>query len=224
MHRLYRWSIAALAAIVFAGSAALADGMNVSEIDGLRTDVTDGGALLLSWTEQSEGPFMYTVTLCNNDTLACQLAGATAATSFILDTLDADTSYDIHVGAAQGNTAGLTVTTPEAKTGGDDAAPSTRYGSATESVVSGVSVNPIGGGAFVVSWTEETEGFFRYSISLSEADAAQPVLQGTTTGRSFVLEGLAPGAEYDVQIGTAEETTVSYTFTAIINESSGRPQ
>ena len=218
MHRSYRWIIAALAAIVLAGPAALADGMGGSEIDSLQSDVTDGGALLLSWTEQSEGPFMYTVTLCNNDTLACQLAGTTAATSFILDTLDADTSYDIHVSAAQGNTAGLTVTTPEAQTGGDDAAANARYGSAAESVVTGVGVSPIGDASFAVSWTEETEGFFRYSISLVEADAAQPVLQGTTTGRSFVLEGLIPGAEYAVQIGTAEETAVSYAFTAMPDE------
>ena len=214
MHRLYRGIIAALAVVALTGTTALADSGDISQVDNLRADVMDGGALLISWTEQNEGPFTYTVTLCNNDTMACQLAGTTIAKSFILDNLDANTGYDIHVGAAGGNAAGLTVTTPETEAKHSATASSVLYGSANESAIGGVTLRWIGDTSLIVSWTEEAEGSFRYSISLRGTDAPQPVLQGTTTAWSFVMDGLEPGAGYCIQIDTDAETAVSYSFTA----------
>ncbi len=216
MHRLTCIILLVLSVVLPAAAPASAENAAVSRIENLKADATDSRSLLLSWTELSEGPFLYTVTLCNNQTLACQLAGSTTAKSFVLDFLDADTSYSFHVGAAEGNTLELTLTTPEqaAETGGEDGAASALYGQANESVIRDIAVSRMDGGALLVSWTEDAKGAFRYSLSLCETEDSQPVFQGTTTATSFVMDVPEQSAGYCIQIGTTADNTVSYVFPA----------
>ena len=216
MHKLTCIILLVLSAVLPAAAPALAENAAVSRIENLKADVTDSRSLLLSWTELGEGPYLYTVTLCNNQTLACQLAGSTTAKSFVLDFLDADTSYTFHVGAAEGNALELTLTTPEqaAGTGGEDGAASAPYGQAKESAIRDITVSRLDGGVLLVSWTEDARGAFRYSLSLCETADSQPVFQGTTAAPSFVMDAPEQSPGYCVQIGTTADNTVSYVFPA----------
>lgn len=211
MRRLYCILLAMLMVVLPAASSALAESAPVSHIEALQADANDGGSLFLSWTELSEGPQLYTLTLCNNQTQACQLAGTTVSKAFTLDYLDAETSYTFHVGTADGNALELTLATPErAAEAGENGAASALYAQANESVVRDIAVARLDDNTLFVSWTEDTPGAFRYTLSLCETEGSQPVFQGTTASTSFVITAPENSPVYSIQIGTAEETTVSY--------------
>jgi len=199
-HRGYGFLLCILPVLLFAWPAAYADDRPVSAITDARAEITESHAVLLSWTEQSEGAFLYTVTLCNEETRCCQLGGTTIAQSLILDNLEADTAYTAHIGAAGGSALELTIVTPEEAVITGDTLPAAEI---------------LGDTSALVTWPADAQDPPVYFVSLARAGDSQFVRQGTTTGHSFVIGGLTPGADYCVHIGTAAEALVSCCFSIL---------
>ena len=188
---------------------------DASETEALRAQAIDSQMLRLSWDIPSAANGMFSVSLCQEDTQRCWLAGSTAAHTFLLNSLEPGTHYSVHVTGGSGAQAETTVTMPGQK---QSAAPQATPGlgilggTQAKSEVGDASVQFLDASSAAIFWAEAGSGSYTYTVTLCEADASLCRLLGTTGEKAFAIDGLAAGAAYTVRIGASGGNSIAYDF------------
>ena len=186
-----------------------------SGAEALRAETIDSQTLRLTWDFPSAENSMVSVSLCQEDTQRCWLAGSTVAHTFLLNSLEPGARYSVHVNGGNSAQAEITVTMPGDKpTSAAQAAPSLGIagGAAKASLVSDASVRALDASSVAVTWAEATDGTYVYSVTLCQADASLCRLLGTTGETTFAIDGLNAGVAYTVRIGASGGNSIAYDF------------
>lgn len=210
--RLVRFSLVIVLCLSFTAlSAARASGA-----EALRAQAIDSQTLCLSWDMPGADNGMFSVSLCQEDTQRCWLAGSTAAHTFWLSSLEPGARYSIHVTGGSGAQAAATVTMPGKK---QSAATQAATGSGilggaqSKSEVGDASVQFLDASSVAIFWAEAGSGSYTYSVTLCQEDASLCRLLGTTGEKAFAIDGLTAGAAYTVRIGASGGNSIAYDFT-----------
>ena len=183
--------------------------------EALRAEAIDSQTLLLAWDMPGTDNCTFSVSLCQEDTQRCWLAGATVAHAFLLNSLEPGARYSVHINGGNGAEAETPVTMPgEKQSSAEQASPGLgNLGDAKQkSVVGNASSQLLDASSVAVSWTEADSGSHMYTITLCWADASHCRLLGTTNETTFAIDGLTAGVAYTVHIGASGGNSIAYDF------------
>lgn len=186
-----------------------------SDTEALRAETLDSQTLRLSWELPSADNGMFSVSLCQEDTQRCWLAGSTAAHTFLLNSLQPGVRYSVHVNGASGAQAAVTVTMPGEKTNADPQGTpglGALGGAQPKSSVSDASVRLLDAASVAITWAEAGSGSYTYTVTLCEADASLCRLLGTTGETTFAIDGLTAGDAYTAHIGASGGNAIACDF------------
>ena len=209
--RIARLSLVFLLCLSFA----MLHAASASGTEALRAEALDSQTLRLSWDILSAENGMFSVSLCEEDTQRCWLAGSTAAHTFVLNTLEPGARYSVHVSGGNGAEAQISVTMPgEKQSSATQATPGLGNlgGEQQASVVGNASSQLLGASTIAVFWAEAGSGSHMYTVTLCEADASLCRLLGTTHETVFAMDGLTAGSAYTVHIGASGGNSIAYDF------------
>lgn len=183
--------------------------------EALRAEALDSQTLLLSWDIPSAENGTFSVSLCQEDTQRCWLAGSTVARTFLLNQLEPGARYSVHVSSGNGAQAEISVTRPgEKQSAATQTAPGSGNlgGTQKTSTVSNVSSQLLDATTLAIFWNEASSGSFTYTVTLCEADASLCRQLGSTSGTAFAIDGLTAGVACTVRIGAAGGNSIAYDF------------